>query len=265
MNTFFEKTLTYHSVYFRYARGKSIAKGNEIHPYHELLFYMDGDAVFLSETCREILSPNTLLFIPKERYHNFRIQNQDRYTRLVLNFPDLPDFEEALRPAMRDIRILHSPDPYLLQLLQKMCETLARDVQDSATPVFLYGAFLSVFAMLCKSNNDSLRFSLPHSTLLANCTAFIDKHFTEPISVGDIASAVNASPSTLFHCFKTSLGISVHRYITEKRLIYARNLLKSGKNPTEIFSACGFGDYSSFYKAYRNMFAHSPAEDKNRA
>nr|MBQ4319131.1 AraC family transcriptional regulator [Clostridia bacterium] len=70
------------------------------------------------------------------------------------------------------------------------------------------------------------------------------------------------SESTLFRTFRKELGITLHRYITEKRLSYARKLIMDNENPTNIFLDCGYGDYSSFYRAYSKMFGHPPSDDR---
>jgi methylphosphotriester-DNA--protein-cysteine methyltransferase len=41
---------------------------------------------------------------------------------------------------------------------------------------------------------------------------------------------------------------------------YLRELLRQGKKPTEVFSSCGYQDYSTFYRAYLQFFGYSPKE-----
>ena len=77
MSKFYEEKITYNQITFRYTKGKSHMTGNEIHPFHEILYYIDGDAVFLSEKYQEPLSQGSLLLIPKNMYHQFHIQNQE--------------------------------------------------------------------------------------------------------------------------------------------------------------------------------------------
>ena len=73
---------------------------------------------------------------------------------------------------------------------------------------------------------------------------------------------MNVSEATLFKCFKKNLGISVYKYILEKRLLMAHKLIRSNKNPTKIYLECGYTDYPAFYKGYVKMFGHSPSKDK---
>jgi len=41
-------------------------------------------------------------------------------------------------------------------------------------------------------------------------------------------------------------------------MIMARQLLISGEKPTDIFSLCGFGQYSNFYRAFKKYYHMSP-------
>lgn len=40
----------------------------------------------------------------------------------------------------------------------------------------------------------------------------------------------------------------------------AHQLLLHGQKPTEVFAACGYQDYSSFYRAYTAHFGYSPRD-----
>jgi AraC-like DNA-binding protein len=57
----------------------------------------------------------------------------------------------------------------------------------------------------------------------------------------------------------SGLGISVHRYITEKRMMHAFSKIKDGALPTKIYTECGYNDYATFYKAYVKIFGKAPS------
>ena len=78
-----------------------------------------------------------------------------------------------------------------------------------------------------------------------------------------MAEQVHISASGITHRFKKEFGIPIHKYIMQKRLIYAKRLVEEGKQLTKIYSDVGFKDYSSFYKAYMNYFGYAPSRDKN--
>ena len=260
MNYTFEEKITYQSISFRYARGPSLRSGNEIHPYHEIIYYVDGGATFLSEQCSQGLERGTLLFIPKETYHNFRIEDQTSYERLVISFFDTAA-DSAADIFMSDIKMISKPNIYILYLLNRMCDGLRQ--QNQLTELMLYGAFLMLIAETGRGRHmDNFAELREKDSVVIKCVHYIDAHISDPIKVSDIAGHLNLAPSTLFAVFKKELGISLHRYITQKRMILARRLIAEGKNPTKVYLDCGYGDYSSFYKAYIKMFGHPPSADK---
>ncbi|MBR2181446.1 MAG: AraC family transcriptional regulator [Oscillospiraceae bacterium] len=55
---------------------------------------------------------------------------------------------------------------------------------------------------------------------------------------------------------------AIYRYITEKRLIYAHNLITNNNPPTKIYLDCGYRDYTSFYRAFVKMFGYPPSQTK---
>lgn len=237
--------------------------GNEIHPYHEILYCMDGEVTFLSERFQEKLSGPTLLLIPKECYHQFCIGNQNTYTRLVITFPDISDIDDLISFSMTDIQIVSKPNAQLEYLLQKMCQITCCDNPAEEHRVFLYGAFFMLLAELKLGKVELISPRLREKDqLITKCIQYIDVHFIENLSAEMLAKEMNVAVSTLFHCFKKELGISLYRYIIEKRLIYAHKRISEGNRPTKVYLECGYHDYPTFYKAYVKMFGNTPSGEK---
>ena len=63
----------------------------------------------------------------------------------------------------------------------------------------------------------------------------------------------------LCRAFKKYSGVSIHSYITHKRVVYAKQLIDSGETASGAAYKVGFGDYSAFYRAYVKVFGKSPA------
>ena len=62
------------------------------------------------------------------------------------------------------------------------------------------------------------------------------------------------------HIFTDNLGISIHQYITKKRLALCREAILGKSSITEIYTTFGFGDYSSFYRAFKKEYGISPKD-----
>ena len=100
----------------------------------------------------------------------------------------------------------------------------------------------------------------PQHPLLSAALSHIRENLFTVQDVKEIADALHTTESYLFRLFRTELGISPKRYITEKRLLAAKSYIRLGRRPTEVFSECGFADYSSFFRAYKKHFGTPPSE-----
>lgn len=257
MNINFENKVSYNQILFRYAKGKSLVDGYEIHPYNEILYYMGGGGKLLTENFEENLKEGTLIIIPKNTYHRMLIFQQNSYKRLAINFPDtelpasIPDTIKMLSPVSYNIRLV----------LQRMCKVMEDKSDENNIPLLLYGAFLMLLAEInINSSRSIVPKPRPEDELISKCIRYIDDNFASELSVEGIAREMNVSSSSLFQCFKRQLGTPIYKYITEKRLIYAHHMIQSECLPTKVYLDCGYKDYATFYKAYVKMFGYSPSK-----
>ena len=88
---------------------------------------------------------------------------------------------------------------------------------------------------------------------------YINDNINSELSIDSIAEKFYISKFHMMRSFRAETGYTVHNYITNKRLLNARQLISSGEAATEVCYKCGFRDYSTFSRAYRKMFDESPA------
>ena len=96
--------------------------------------------------------------------------------------------------------------------------------------------------------------------LLDRVMAYIEEHLAEKITLHDIARQFFVSQSSISHLFKQKMGVSIYHYVTQRRLIFAKNLIAEGL-PLELLAMrVGFSDYSSFYRAFKQEYGISPRQ-----
>ena len=77
--------------------------------------------------------------------------------------------------------------------------------------------------------------------------AFIDGHFSEPLTLQDIGKALHVSPYYLSHVFKETSGYSPTQYLLRRRIGEAQNLLISTELPmAKIAEQVGFETQNYF-------------------
>lgn len=93
-----------------------------------------------------------------------------------------------------------------------------------------------------------------------NIIHYIDSHYNEPLTLQHIAEYQFMDKYHLSHLFKNNTGFTVHEYIQSKRIKAAKRLIIEGHPMTYVCSACGYNDYSNFYKAFKKLTGQSPRD-----
>lgn len=90
---------------------------------------------------------------------------------------------------------------------------------------------------------------------------FIQRNFCKKITNDDIARVCSCSVSSLCHLFKEFKGVSVHKFILELRMSYAKELLEgSNLSVFRIAEKAGFSDYNCFCVRFKKETAMTPTE-----
>ncbi len=88
---------------------------------------------------------------------------------------------------------------------------------------------------------------------------YVSRHFAEPLTVPDIARAVNMHPTSATKMFKKICGINLIHYLTQHRILHAQRLLMtSDLKILDIALASGYRSASRFYAAYKKFCGMSP-------
>lgn len=96
--------------------------------------------------------------------------------------------------------------------------------------------------------------------LLTGILSYVESNLGEKITLEDVASRFFVSASTVTHMFAKKMNISFYKYVMQRRLWMAKNLIKEDMPMERIATRVGFGDYSAFYRAFKQEFNMSPRQ-----
>jgi two-component system response regulator YesN len=92
---------------------------------------------------------------------------------------------------------------------------------------------------------------------------YIDKHYQEDIGLNELADRVKMSTTYLSVLFKSEVGTSYVKYVTELRIRQAKKLLKDGHKVQEVSDLVGYNNYRYFCDIFKKREGITPSEDKN--
>jgi AraC-like DNA-binding protein len=88
---------------------------------------------------------------------------------------------------------------------------------------------------------------------------FIGAHYKENIDLNNIADEAYFSKYHFIRLFKNIYGYTPYQYLTRVRIENAQELLRTGKNVTEVCFEVGFDSPSSFTGLFKRIVKQTPS------
>ncbi len=243
------------------------------HDQIEIYYFVSGNCKYLVEGSEYLLRSGDIMIMRPSETHNLCVLDNTPYERIVIHI--LPEIITAFDPEGILLKPFfdrplglnnqyHSEDfPSNLYMLLMSCfkgESVLGNRLECDSKVF------AVLGEIYKAYVNKLN-SLPQEKVtVSNDNAvriikYINDHLFEPLSLKSISDMFYISQSQLNRIFRKATGSPVWEYITIKRLIAARSRIQKGESAGKVCTDCGFKDYSSFYRLYKDRFGISPKQE----
>ena len=245
------------------------------HTFYEILAVRSsGGAEYLVDAQRYKLQRGDIVIVPPgishrpllpdtmtEPYKRDVIWMSTEYLNgLLLLFPNNPGPQTI---STRLIRTAGTPWAYLTDLIH-------RGVREAEQKRFGWELALAantaqLLVHLCRaaSDNSAKALKAESKELMDNILEYVERHYAEKLTLSDIADKFYVSESTITLTFRKKMGVSFYHWVTQRRLIAAKNLIEGGQLLEEVAQAVGFSDYSSFFRAFKREFGISPKQYRN--
>lgn len=244
------------------------------HDFLELYYFLDGSVTYYIEDQVYDLCPGDLLIIPAGKMHRPVIANEHAaYERMVLWIT--PQYLQSIDSPAGDLQknlqkvgehgycvpFRGDETVFATALLKKLLYMQKNDTDPKfcagAVELYLWTIFRSYGVIDTTHRNET--------QVIPQVIRYITEHFSEPLTLEDIAAEFFVSKSYLNRHFKAYTNSTVYAYIMALRLTHARRMLREGIPAVEAGRECGFSDYSTFYKAFKTQTGLSPQQFKSRA
>lgn len=233
------------------------------HNSYEIYYIITGQVEYHVEGRVYIPKPGSLIVIAPGTFHGVRVLDGQDYHRIRLHFvPELlgeREQEMLLAPFAGGWCFYEEQFQmeWYFHALEE-CGTYGKDLQDIAISARVLSILTKIFAIYQEASETSVKGEYQAREIID----YINEHLAEPLTLEGIAETFYMSKNHLTAVFKRAAGTTVARYILYKRMTIVRRQLAAGIPAAEAAAKAGFGDYSSFFRAYKKMFGCAPT-DKN--
>lgn len=236
--------------------------------YVRLVLLIEGGTIaHFSRVTREI--SGALHFLPPEGYWAETAGSQSLLLRLER--PGVAKALEALTSSVvitqRLARLWHRPTHELTafaHLLRYVAVQLDQSEAMLDQPAFtrVYEDLIYLHAAQALIGEGVIEQRDFNHPALRRCLDYIEANFADCLTVSEVAKAAGLSVRTMQLLFRKHLGQGFLSFLTERRLLEARQLLASGQalSVTSVAASCGFSHLGAFARLYKQAYGEKPSE-----
>ena len=245
------------------------------HEFDKIVIFLSGTASYIMEGRSYFLEPWDVLLVSHHLIHKPVIDPNAPYERVVIyldpGFIDSHSTREAdlsscFRLARRRQFALMRPEGEERRQLQGLLAALEQALASKGfggellSRTCLLQLLIHLNRTIIRDHTDRDETASRHDPKIERILSYINEHLSEDLSVDALAGQIYTSKYHFMRRFKELTGCSVHQYITQKRLLSAARLLRSGVSAQNACVRCGFQDYSAFQRAFRRQFGMTPRD-----
>lgn len=97
-----------------------------------------------------------------------------------------------------------------------------------------------------------------HSRAVRRAIALLRERVAESVTLDDLATHAGLDKFRLCRAFRSEVGIPPHAWLTELRVVRAKELLAAGTPPSEVAPLVGFYDQSRLNQHFRRIVGTTP-------
>lgn len=249
------------------------------HDFDKITIFIKGSVTYTIEGKSYELRPYDIVLVRHGDIHRLTVDNSKVYERIIVyispNFmnaykTDSYDlsccFQKALQEESNVLRIFSLEKSSLFRSITRLEQSFADD--GYAADLYRQVLFLEFMVHL----NRAARKNRLEFIDTDNCNAkivdilrYINDHLTGDLGIDTLAGKFYISKYYMMRRFKQETGYTLGQYISQKRLLFAKELISSGVPASQVCFDCGFRDYSTFSRAYRKAFGKSVRDTLNQS
>lgn len=240
------------------------------HDFYKLFILKSGTGAYSIDGQRYTLVDGDLVFIGKQQIHRPEFDSDFPYERIIIYID--PDFLQGHSDINCNfikifdgtwghvLRVSESQRKFLFELIALLEDELENNHYGRAvmSNAILMQLLLRIARYMQNIDNQIVKPVDTMNPRTLEILKYIEENITEEITIDDLAERFFISKYHMMRTFKDEIGQTIHNYVTERRLLFAKSLIHQGISATESCYQAGFKSYSSFTRAYGKRFGTTP-------
>jgi len=240
------------------------------HDFYECFFFISGNVSYYIEGKTYALKPGDIVLVNTTELHQLIVMDHSiPYERIVLWIDK--SFLNSLSTDQTDLAsCFYAKKDNVIRLSLDLQQTIRailhklisiENYTGIGSDILYKSYFIELFVqinMALLHNNIRPDADVKKSNMITDIIEYINNHIEEELTIDSLSEHVFLSKYHLLREFKKHSGTTIHKYIIQKKLILAKELILKGMPITEVFKQCGFGDYSNFFRAFKKEYGVTP-------
>ena len=236
------------------------------HEFCKLVLLVSGKGWYTVDGRRYLLQPGDTVIVGSRSVHRPEIESGCVYERVIIYIS--PEYLQRESAGDCDLGELFSGQRGHVLRGEKKLFSLAAELEKELSGSgygreLLSGAALLRLLVQIGRAQRGENVQLPKPVDPANpriqaMMAYMDAHLAEDLDIDALAESFYVSKFHMMRQFRQETGMTIHGYLSQRRLLHARDLIQKGVRATEACYRSGFRSYSSFTRAYAKQLGTTP-------
>lgn len=244
------------------------------HEYYEFYFFLEGDVSIEIDNIEYPLKYGDVVLIPPYKRHHAVIHStgkpyrrfvfwiSEAYCNQLLNIS--PSYGYLMQHVQISKNYIFQNDMITFNTIQtkifQLIDEIKSDHFGKEAKLYLCVNDLILHCNRIVYENAHTKSAVEEQDLCQNLITYMEMHLEEELSLEKLAKAFYVSKYYIAHVFKDQIGMSIHTYITKKRLKACSDAILNNMEISKAFLLYGFKDYSCFYRAFKKEYGVSPRQ-----
>ena len=228
------------------------------HGMYEVIYVISGDITYTVEGRSYEIESGDIIVTPPGTIHTISAKNRTFYERhcALLDKSIIP--KDIWNKITKGRDVFKCAENDRIRSLYSKMDEYCKIFDDTAIKAHIVQNLLEEVFFNLSIVPESEEYASVNP-LIEKALAYIAKNLTSIKNIEEISNAVYVTKSHLHHIFVRELKMTPGKYLTSKRLLLAKKKIMRGAKPTKVFGECGFEDYATFFRNYKNYFGYPPS------